>query len=58
MLLVVVILLVAFILVPLIDLTLKEQALFFAKLLVYVGALVFILWALFVSGGHLPLSAG
>jgi hypothetical protein len=49
MILIVVILLVAFIIVPLIELTLKEQVQFFAKLLVYVLALVYILYALITA---------
>jgi hypothetical protein len=44
---IVVILLVAYILVPLIDMTLKEQALFFTKLLVYVIAFVWVVYTLF-----------
>jgi len=56
MLLIVIILLVAFVLVPLLDLCLKEQALFFAKVLVYVLALFIVLWALFVSGGKVPFA--
>ena len=53
MLLVVIILLVSFILIPLVELTLKEQALFFCKLLVYVLSLAYILWVL--VAGHTPL---
>lgn len=44
--LIVVILLVAFIIVPLIELTLQERAQYFAKLLVYVLALAFVLYVL------------
>jgi hypothetical protein len=47
MLLIIVILLVAYIIVPLVDLTLKDQALFFVKLLVLVLTTAFILWALY-----------
>ena len=50
MLFVVIILLVAFILVPLIDLTLKENVLYIAKLLVYALALLFILYSLLTGG--------
>jgi hypothetical protein len=57
MLLIVIILLVAYILVPLLDLCLKEQPLFIAKLLVYILALAFILYELFAGTGHIPWHA-
>ena len=50
MLLIVIILLVAYIIVPLFDLCLKENALFFSKVLVYILALVYVLWGLFGTG--------
>ncbi len=50
MLLIVVILLVAYILIPLFDLCLKERALFFSKLLVYILTLVYVLWMVFGTG--------
>ena len=50
MLLIVIILLVAYVIIPLIDLTLKENALFFGKVLVYVGTLVYVLWGIFGNG--------
>lgn len=50
MLLIVVILLVAYIIVPLLDLCLKENALFFTKLLVFVATFVYVMWQLFGSG--------
>lgn len=52
MLLIIVILLVAYIVVPLLDLTLKENALFFAKCAVYVVTLVYVLWMMFGPGAH------
>jgi hypothetical protein len=52
MLLIIVILLVNFVIVPLLDMTLKENALFFTKLLVYVVTIAYVLWALFGPGIH------
>jgi hypothetical protein len=54
MLLIIVILLVAYIIVPLLDLTLKENALFFAKCAVYVATMVYVLWMLF-GAAHSPV---
>jgi len=50
MVLIVIILLVAYIIVPLIDLTLKLQVLFFVKCLVYVITLLYVLWVLYGHG--------
>ena len=44
----IVILLVAFVLVPLIDLVLKENAQFFVKVIVYVMALLYVLYGVFI----------
>lgn len=49
MLLIIIILFVAYIIIPLLDLTLKEQALFFAKVLIYVLALVYIAYSLITA---------
>jgi hypothetical protein len=46
-----VILLVAFIITPLLDLTLKLQPLYFAKIAIYVIALAWVLWVLFAAKG-------
>lgn len=51
MLLVVIILLVAYILVPLIDLTLNERVRFPVKIAVYVITLVYVLYVLFIGKG-------
>lgn len=51
MLLIVVILLAAFVIVPLLELTLKEQAQFFAKVIVYALALIYVGYMLIVGGG-------
>ena len=47
MVLIIVILLANFIVIPLLDLTLKENALWFGKLLVYLVTIGFVLWQLF-----------
>lgn len=52
MLLIIVILLVAYIIVPLLDLTLKENALYFGKLIIYLAAMIYVLWMLFGAGAH------
>jgi hypothetical protein len=49
MLYIIVILLVAYIITPLLDLTLNERVLFFCKLLIYVLTLFFVLYGLFVT---------
>lgn len=51
MLQIIVILLVAYILVPLIDLTLNERVRFALKCVVYVATLLWILYSLFIATG-------
>ena len=51
MLLVVVILLVAFVLVPLIDLSLNERTRIPVKIAVYALALIYVLYVLFIGKG-------
>jgi hypothetical protein len=51
MLLIIVILLVAYILIPLIDLTLNERVRFPVKIAVFVLTLVYVLYVLFVGKG-------
>ena len=51
MLLIVVILLVAYILIPLVDLTLNERVRVPVKIAVYVLALAYVLYVLFVGKG-------
>lgn len=52
MLLIIVILLVSLIIVPLLDLTLNNNALYFGKLLVFVATAIFVVWMLFGTGTH------
>lgn len=47
MLLIIIILLVAFVIIPLIELTLKERLLYAGKLLVYLAAFLYIIWVLY-----------
>ena len=54
MLLIIVILLISFIVIPLLELTLKENALYFGKLLVYVATAIYVLWMLSGVGKVLP----
>jgi hypothetical protein len=56
MLLIVIILLVSFILVPLLELTLKDYVLLVAKVLVYAVTLVYVAWELFAAGHHAILT--
>lgn len=53
MLLITIILFIAFIIVPLIDLVLKESALYFAKIIVYVLAFIYVGYLL-ITGKPLP----
>jgi hypothetical protein len=56
MLLIVIILLVSFILVPLLELTLKEYVLRVAKVIIYATTLVYVVWMLFAAGHHAILT--
>lgn len=47
MLLIIIILLVAYIVVPLLDLVIKDPPLYIIKVIIYVIALLYILWQLF-----------
>lgn len=49
MLLVIIILLVSFIIIPLLDLTLKERILYAGKLVVYLAAFLYVAWVLYHS---------
>lgn len=50
MLLIIVILLVAYIIIPLLDLILKENVLYFAKLLVLIATALYVLYAILGLG--------
>ena len=56
MLLVVIILLVSFILVPLLELTLKDYFLLIAKVIVYIVTFAYVAWELFAAGHHAILT--
>jgi hypothetical protein len=56
MLLIVIILLVSFILIPLLELTLKDYVLLVAKVLVFAATLLYVIWMLFAVGHHAILT--
>jgi hypothetical protein len=56
MLLLVIILLVSFIVVPLLELTLKDYVLVIAKVVVFAVTLVYVVWELFAAGHHAILT--
>lgn len=56
MLLIVIILLVSFILVPLLELTLKDYVLLIAKVIVFIVTFVYVAYELFAAGHHAILT--
>ena len=52
MLLIVIILLVSFVVVPLLELTLKDYFLLIAKVIIYIVTAIYVLWELFAPVAH------